>query len=37
MLDRKMAILGINMFNTLYLDNEQELNKEKCFVGKLLR
>ena len=28
--------LGINMFDTLYLDNQYELNKGKCLVGKRL-
>ena len=33
---KKWPFLGINMFYTLYLNKEQELCLDVCFVGKLL-
>jgi hypothetical protein len=33
---KKWPFLGINMVYTLYLDKEQELCLDVCFVGKLL-
>jgi hypothetical protein len=33
---KKWPFLGINMVYTIYLDKEQELCLDVCFVGKLL-